>query len=109
MSGRLVIRASSNQFYFALWSSNGEKILQSEMYRVKDSARTGAESVRTNTGGDARYERLTSKANQPYFVLKASNAEVIGTSEMYGSTAARDSGIASCKVNGQRAEIVDQT
>jgi uncharacterized protein YegP (UPF0339 family) len=35
MSARLVIRGSSNQFYFALWASNGEKILQSEMYKAK--------------------------------------------------------------------------
>jgi uncharacterized protein len=109
MSSRLVIRSTSNQFYFVLWSSDGERILQSEMYQAKASAQTGAQSVKANAGNDQRYERRTSAANQPYFVLKAANGEIIGVSEMYGSTTARDSGIASSKFNGPAAEIVDQT
>lgn len=109
MSARLVIRASSNQYYFALWASNGEKILQSEMYKVKDSAQTGALSVKANAGSDARYERLESVSKQPYFRLQGANGEVLGTSEMYAAVAARDAGIASCKANGPKAEIVDQS
>jgi uncharacterized protein len=109
MAGRIVIRSSSNQFYFALWSSNGEKILQSEMYKAKASAQTGAQSVKANASSDQRYERKTSASNQPFFVLKGANNEVLGASEMYGTVATRDNGITSCKANGPTAEIVDQT
>ena len=78
------------------------------MYSSKASAQNGAQSVKTNAGNDARYERLESKAKQPYFRLKAANGEVIGTSEMYSTAAARDNGIASCKANGPTAEVVEQ-
>ncbi|ALN64616.1 hypothetical protein GLA29479_5175 [Lysobacter antibioticus] len=43
------------------------------------------------------------------FNLKASNGQVIGTSELYSSESARDGGIASVKANGPTAEVDDQT
>ena len=44
---------------------------------------------------DAAFEKKSSSADQPYFVLKAPNGLVIGTSQMYSSEAARETGIAS--------------
>jgi hypothetical protein len=38
-----------------------------------------------NAARDERHERRTSRADEPYFVLKAANGEIIGTSEMYSS------------------------
>src|SRR5262245_39406576 len=108
MSGRFVIRRSGDQFVFSLLGGNNEKILASERYVAKSGAQHGIQSVKTNAGNDARFERKTSKANQPYFVLKAGNNEIIGTSEMYSSEAARDSGIASVKANAPSADVVDQ-
>lgn len=46
-----------------------------------------------NAAREERYERRTSRADDPYFVLKAANGEIIGTSAMYSSAAARDEGI----------------
>lgn len=69
----------------------------------------GASLMQTNTPKDERYERKTSTANQPYFVLKAGNGEVIGRSEMYSSTGARDNGIESVKKNGPTTDIRDET
>ncbi|MBL4635858.1 MAG: YegP family protein [Kofleriaceae bacterium] len=34
---------------------------------------------------DERYDRRTSNADQPYFVLKAANGEIIGKSQMYST------------------------
>lgn len=44
-----------------------------------------------------------------YFVLKASNGEVIATSEMYSSKQAAKSGIASVRSNGPSNDIRDET
>jgi len=52
-------------------AANGQIILTSEQYGAKDSALNGIESVQTNSPNDDRYERLTSKCGDPYFVLKA--------------------------------------
>jgi len=108
MTGKIIIRKSGAQFYYNLFAGNGERILQSEMYTSKQAARTGAEAVKANAAHDQRYERRSSTANQSYFVPRAGNNEMIGTSEMYSSVQFHETGISSCKLNGPTAEIVDQ-
>ena len=108
MGARFLVRKSADQFVFTLFAANGEKILASERYVAKASALNGVNSVKTNAPTDSRYEKRVSKASQPYFVLKAANGEIVGTSEMYSSEAARDGGIASVKANAPTAEVVDQ-
>jgi uncharacterized protein len=110
MAGKFELKKSKNdKFYFSLLASNGQVILQSEMYESKASAQNGIESVKKNAGDDARYERLTSTKGEPYFVLKAGNHQVIGQSQMYASEKARDGGIDSCKNNAPGAAVDDQT
>jgi uncharacterized protein YegP (UPF0339 family) len=48
-------------------------------------------------------------SSEPYFVLKAANGQIIGTSEMYSSAAALETGIASVKANAPTALVVDLT
>ncbi|HBC5730678.1 TPA: YegP family protein [Escherichia coli] len=58
------------------------------------------------------YEIYKSDKNtsQPYyFVLKASNHQVIVTSEMYSSKQAAENGIASVQTNGITTDIRDKT
>jgi uncharacterized protein len=108
MPGKFELRkSSSGQYYFNLKATNGEPLLSSEMYVSKGGAENGIRSVRENAPFDSRYEHRTSTSNQPYFVLKAGNNEVIGTSEMYSSTAAREKGIESVKLNAPTAQVVD--
>jgi len=108
MAGKFELRkSSSGQYYFNLKAANGEPLLSSEMYISKGGAENGIRSVRENAQFDSRYERRTSTSNQPYFVLKAANYEAIGTSEMYSSTAAREKGIESVKLNAPTAQVVD--
>lgn len=102
-------KASDGQFYFNLKAGNGEVILESEMYKARPSAENGIESVKKNAPLAERYDRRVSASGKPYFVLKAGNHEVIGTSEMYESEAARDNGIESVMTNAPEAEIVDVT
>lgn len=110
MAGKYILKnTSEGQFMFNLKAGNGEVILTSERYTTKANAENGIESVRTNSIIDERYDRLTAKDGSPYFVLKAANGQVIGNSEMYSSTAARDNGIKSVKTNGPDSPVEDLT
>jgi uncharacterized protein len=110
MAGKFELKKSKNdKFYFSLLASNGQVILQSEMYESKASAQNGIESVKKNAADRSRFEKLTSNKGEPYFVLKAGNHQVIGNSQMYASEKARDSGIDSCANHAPSAATDDQT
>lgn len=110
MAGKFVVtKTKSGKFMFNLKAENGKVILTSEMYEDKSNAMHGIESVKKNALNDGRYERKESKDKEPYFVLKASNGQIIGSSEMYSSTAAMENGIQSVKTNAPEAEIDDLT
>ena len=110
MAGKFELKtAKSGQFHFNLLAGNGQIILQSEMYETKASALNGIASIQKNAADDARYERLVSKSDKPYFVLKAGNHQVIGQSQLYESEASRDNGIESVKKNGPEATVNDLT
>lgn len=100
-------RSSDGQFRFTLKGGNGETILSSELYKAKESAENGIASVQANCAIEERYERKTSSAGRAFFHLKAANHRVIGTSQMYSSSASRDGGMASVKANGSTPTIKD--
>jgi len=81
----------------------------SERYTTKASPHNGIKSVRTNAAVPARFDRRTSIAGEPYFVLKARNGEPIGRSEMYTSRSGRDNGIRSVATNAASARVDDLT
>jgi uncharacterized protein YegP (UPF0339 family) len=110
MAGKFVLGKSSNgQYRFSLKASNGQTILTSELYTEKRGAQGGIESVKRNAPVGERYERKTAKNGDAYFVLKASNGQVIGQSETYSSTAAMEGGIQSVMKNAPDAAVDDQT
>jgi len=102
-------QGGSGQFMFNLKAGNGEVILTSELYKQKQSAIAGIDSVKANAADDTRYERKTAKNGQPFFVLTATNGQIIGKSEMYSSVSAMENGIQSVKNNGPVATIEDNT
>ncbi|MCT8335655.1 YegP family protein [Leptospira sp. 85282-16] len=57
----------------------------------------------------AKFEIYKDKAGEFRFRLKASNGEIIASSEGYSSKQACENGIASVKNNASSAEIDDQT
>ncbi len=108
--GKFVIKKRKNdEFQFDLKAGNGQVILTSEGYTSKENCKKGIESVRKNSQVEARFEKLEAKNGKPYFNLKATNGQIIGTSEMYESVASRDNGIASVVKNAPGAEIEDLT
>ncbi|PWE16699.1 DUF1508 domain-containing protein [Marinicauda salina] len=56
-----------------------------------------------------KFELKKSSNGKIYFLLKASNGQVIAQSEMYESKAAAMNGIESVKSNAPGAQIDDQT
>ena len=100
-------KSSDGQFRFVLKADNAETILNSELYKAKSSAENGIASVQANCSNDDRYERKTASNGKAYFNLKASNGQVIGTSQMYATEASRDAGIASAQVNGVSTTVKD--
>jgi len=110
MAGTFDLKISqSGKFMFNLKAGNGQIILTSELYESKSAAENGIESVKSCAADDGRYERKTSKTDEPYFALKAANGQVIGRSEMYSSTAAMENGVESVKTNGPEGKVVDNT
>ena len=110
MAGKFEITQSkSGKFMFNLKAGNGQVILTSQTYESKASALDGVESCKKNSALDARFDRATSKADEPYFNLKASNGQVIGHSEMYSSVVAMENGIKSVQTNAPDAAGKDLT
>ena len=99
----------SGQYRFNLKAGNGQVILSSEAYTTKASCNNGIESVRKNSNDDNKFDRLTAKNGSPYFNLKATNGQVIGTSEMYSGNDAMENGIASVKKNAPDASVEDNS
>lgn len=98
MAAKFEIKQASNgQYMFNLKAANGQVILTSEMYGAKSGAENGIAAVKTNAPLDERYERKTSSNGSHYFALRAANHQVIGTSQMYASASAMESGIAAVK------------
>lgn len=107
--GKFVMKAGANgQYYFSLKADNGQKILASEGYTSKAACENGIESVKKNATEDSRYEKKTSTNGKYYFTLKATNGQIIGSSEMYESESGRDNGIASVKANAPGAAISEE-
>lgn len=104
--GKFIIKKNHNgEYWFVLKAGNGQTILTSEMYASKSGCENGIESVKTNAKEDKNYSKLISSNGKYYFTLKATNGQVIGTSEMYETASARDNGIESVKENAPRATV----
>jgi len=110
MAGKFQLtKTSDNKFHFNLVASNGQVILSSQKYESIGGAKNGIESVMTNAGDEANYERKTAADGRPYFTLLAANKQVIGQSQMYSSADAMENGIQSVKNHAAGASVDDQT
>ncbi len=110
MTGKFEIyKDKKGEFRFRLKASNGQNILASEGYAKKPSCTNGIESVRKNSQVESRFETKQSGSGKWSFVLKASNGQVIGTSQTYDSDSGCRNGIKSVAKNAPDATVDDQT
>ncbi|WP_431134718.1 YegP family protein [Psychroserpens mesophilus] len=93
------------EYRFRLKANNGQNILASEGYSAKAGCMNGIESVRKNSQDDRKFDRKKSSNGKHYFNLKATNGQIIGTSEMYESSSGMENGIASVKTNAPNASV----
>ena len=121
--GKFVVKEVKTGFKFDLKAGNGEVIATSEVYTSEAACKNGVESVRKNApvanvenqtveGYAAekhpKFEVYTDKAGEYRFRLKATNGQVIATSEGYTAKAGCINGIESVKKNAEVAEIVEE-
>ncbi len=99
----------AGKFRFNLKAGNHQVILSSQGYSTKSACENGIESVRKNCKDDKMFDRKKAKDGSPYFSLKSSNGQVIGSSEMYSGTSAMSKGIASIKKNAPKAKVQDNS
>ena len=118
--GKYVVKQVKTGYHFNLKAGNGEVIAVSEVYSTEKSCLNGVESVAKNAPKAAvedqtvtdfvkeknpKFEIYKDKAGEFRFRLKASNGEIIATSEGYKSKAGCKNGIASVKKNAE-SEVV---
>ncbi|MBK5213610.1 MAG: YegP family protein [Flavobacteriaceae bacterium] len=101
-------RSTDKQYYFVLLSRNNKVILTSELYKTEQGLRTGINSVRANAGNRNNYEIRKAINGQPYFLLKAQNGEIIGSSETYSSSQQLENGIKSVRFHAGLANTVKE-
>ena len=82
------------------WSDNIDK----SDYKSKQGAEKGVAAVK-KSANENNFDYRTSQADQPYFVLKAANGEVIGTSQMYRRLAGCEKGARAVVNNAADAVI----
>ena len=121
--GKFVIRNTNTGIKFDLKAGNGEVIATSEVYSSEAACKKGIASVQKNAPvanvenqtveGYAvekhpKFEVYADKAGEFRFRLKATNGQVIATSEGYKALAGCMNGIESVKKNAVDAQIVKE-
>ena len=117
--GKFVVKSTATGFKFDLKATNGQVILTSEVYTTKAACLNGIDSIRRNCVGGVedqtvegyeavkhpKFEMYEDKAGEFRFRLKATNGEIIGTSEGYKTKANCENGIESVKKNAPEAAV----
>ena len=104
-----ITKNDKGEFHFKLLNADGKTLVRSEGYNAKASCANGIESVRKNAGDDKRYELKTASDGRPYFNLKASNGQIVGTSPMFAAAAACAAAVAAATAGAAEAPIDDKS
>ncbi|MGU9940037.1 hypothetical protein AS589_17665 [Empedobacter brevis] len=100
-----IYQDKAGEYRFRLKAKNGQNILASEGYKQKASCENGIESVRKNSQDDAKFELKEGASGKWHFNLKASNGQIIGTSQSYETESGARNGITSVKTNALEASV----
>ena len=120
---KFVIRAVASGIKFDLVHTNGQVIATSEVYNSKKSCLSGIASVQRNAAAAnvedqtaegfekakcPKFEMYIDKAGEFRFRLKATNGQIIATSEGYKAKASCINGIESVKKNAPEAAVAEE-
>ena len=118
--GKFVIKATETGTKFNLKATNGQVIATSQVYKTLVTCKKGIASVQKNAPTAAvedqtvegyavqknpKFEVYKDKAGEFRFRLKATNGQIIATSEGYKTMKSCKNGIASVKKNAVDAKI----
>ena len=118
--GKFLIRKTNTGVKFDLKAGNGEVIATSQVYKSESSCKKGIASVQKNAPVAAvenqtvegwekakhpKFEVYVDKAGEFRFRLKATNGQVIATSEGYTKKDGCKNGIESVKKNAPDADV----
>lgn len=121
--GKFVIRTVNSGIKFDLKATNGQVIATSEVYTTMAACKNGVASVQKNAPEAAvenqtvegyaaerhpKFEVYADKGGEFRFRLKATNGQIIATSEGYTILANCLNGVESVKKNSVDAEIVEE-
>lgn len=120
--GKFVIKTTASGVRFNLKAGNGQVIATSQTYKSIATCKKGIESVRKNASApienqtvegykavkNPKYEVYADKAGEFRFRLKASNGQVIASSEGYTTLAKCLNGVASVGKNAPEAVVVEE-
>lgn len=121
--GKFVIKQTKTGTKFDLKAANGQVIATSEVYTSLDACKKGIESVKKNApiaavedqtaegfaaAKNPKFEIYLDKAGEYRFRLKATNGQIIATSEGYKAMDSCKNGIESVKKNAPDAETVEE-
>ena len=121
--GKFAIKTTAKGYRFNLKAGNGEVIATSQTYKSILTCKAGIQSVKNNsvkaniedqTVEDfevvkhPKFQVYTDKAGEVRFRLKATNGQIIATSEGYKTKASCMNGIESVRKNAPDAAIVEE-
>lgn len=110
MASKFVVKKDrGGQFMFNLVAGNGKVVLTSERYKTKASAMNGIKSVKKHARADKNFDRSKARNGGSCFVLKASNGEPIGRSQVYAGSSGCSGGISSVKRCAPGGAVEDLT
>ena len=120
---RFVIRTLPTGIKFDLKATNGQTVASSELYSARPACLRGIRSVRENAPlarvedqtvegwkplPHPKFELYQDRAGQYRFRLKATNGQIIATSEGYVAKASCENGIESVRKNAEEAELAEE-
>ena len=120
--GKFVVKEVKSGFKFDLKAGNGEVIATSEVYTTEAACKKGIESVKKNSAvagvedqtvegfekvKHPKFEIYQDNSGEFRFRLKATNGEIIATSEGYKAKAGCKNGIESVVKNAAEADVVE--
>lgn len=118
--GKFIIKTVATGVKFDLLATNGEVIATSEIYKSEASCNKGIESVKKNaavagvedqtakevvTVKNPKFEIYQDKKGEFRFRLKATNGQIIATSEGYKAMKSCVNGVESVKKNAPDAAV----
>lgn len=91
----------TGKYHFRLKARNNQIILASEAYNTKKAAEKSIISIQKYAFSASNFEEKEATDGRTYFVVKAKNGEVVGTSQMYKSKSGLKKGMNSLLNNSQ--------